>query len=450
MKCATPEWVARCIVGSGLTFGPVSIVYGAEFIPIAMDTPSTAYDVSADGMVVVGAGGDGGMGFQWTQTNGAVSLGDLPGGGVDTQGLGVDPTGAIVVGIASSSVANQQAMSWSVLTGVVGLDIGSNGSGSARGATAGGSLIVGTSEGEAVMWTDTGMMIIPSAHDSASAQAVTPDGQSILIQGSMDGLSSLSVWRPGSGETPLTGTIGSQQIGNRMTPDGLMVLGAAGFGGEGVFPDYWQWFRWTEPTGMVSLPLLSGFEGGVIGTDLTEDGTVVVGRAIFSRSSSNSRAVIWDVDHGVRFIQDVLVEDYAIDLTGWTLRSAWGISEDGKVIVGSGLDPQNNRRGWIAILTSDVVGDFNDSGQVEQGDLDLVLQNWGHDVESNGVPTGWFNDRPVGLVDQSELDRVLQNWGNIALPNYEGSLVPEPQTLTILIGMIATVFSYRKHSIFCA
>ncbi len=63
-----------------------------------------------------------------------------------------------------------------------------------------------------------------------------------------------------------------------------------------------------------------------------------------------------------------------------------------------------------------VIGDFNHSGQVEQGDLDLVLQNWGTDTEAAGIPVGWINDLAVGQIEQSELDKVLQNWGSTNTP----------------------------------
>ncbi len=85
-------------------------------------------------------------------------------------------------------------------------------------------------------------------------------------------------------------------------------------------------------------------------------------------------------------------------------------------------------------------GDYNASGQVEQGDLDLVLQNWGRDTVANGIPTGWTNDLPDGLIDQSELDGVLLNWGGTASPDFSGaSNVPEPGALVwsgLLLGLI--------------
>ena len=34
--------------------------------------------------------------------------------------------------------------------------------------------------------------------------------------------------------------------------------------------------------------------------------------------------------------------------TGWTLKEAWGISDDGLTIVGIGINPDNNQEAWIA------------------------------------------------------------------------------------------------------
>ncbi|MEM8782564.1 MAG: hypothetical protein AAGE65_06850 [Planctomycetota bacterium] len=72
-------------------------------------------------------------------------------------------------------------------------------------------------------------------------------------------------------------------------------------------------------------------------------------------------------------------------------------------------------------------GDFNDSGQVEQGDLNLVLNNWGG---QRGFPSGddWANaiGFATDLVDQEELNAVLNNWGDTNAPSLQGFSVPEP------------------------
>jgi len=75
-------------------------------------------------------------------------------------------------------------------------------------------------------------------------------------------------------------------------------------------------------------------------------------------------------------------------------------------------------------------GDYNNNGQVEQGDLNLVLLNWGSDV----VPNGWVTDLPTGAIDQEELNKVLLGWGNTAPVAAAAGAVPEPTTL--LMGLV--------------
>ncbi len=88
-----------------------------------------------------------------------------------------------------------------------------------------------------------------------------------------------------------------------------------------------------------------------------------------------------------------------------------------------------------AIAAADLLGDYNDSGQVEQADLDFVLQNWG-DTDVSDV-TAWVNfpdGNPFdGLVDQNELDGVLLNWGDSTAPDFAASAVPEPAACFLLI-----------------
>lgn len=75
-------------------------------------------------------------------------------------------------------------------------------------------------------------------------------------------------------------------------------------------------------------------------------------------------------------------------------------------------------------------GDYNDSGVVEQGDLDLVLLHWG----SRGrTPLGWNNDLPDEVIDQDELDRVLLSWGNRAARSSVVVGIPEPSTWALLL-----------------
>ncbi|MEM1446734.1 MAG: hypothetical protein AAGF84_11805 [Planctomycetota bacterium] len=80
--------------------------------------------------------------------------------------------------------------------------------------------------------------------------------------------------------------------------------------------------------------------------------------------------------------------------------------------------------GWeiAALVVAGLAGDFDGDGFVAQGDLNLVLGNW-------GSPRGaWDNAEGLDTqsVDQEELNRVLTNWGSTSSPSFTGFAVPEP------------------------
>ena len=105
-------------------------------------------------------------------------------------------------------------------------------------------------------------------------------------------------------------------------------------------------FRWTESGGMVGLGDLPGgiFHSNASG--VSADGSVVVGR---SYSSSGTEAFVWDETNGMRALMQIL-EDQGVDMTGWNLDLASGISADGLTIVGTGTNPLGFGEAWIATI----------------------------------------------------------------------------------------------------
>jgi hypothetical protein len=101
-------------------------------------------------------------------------------------------------------------------------------------------------------------------------------------------------------------------------------------------------------------------------------------------------------------------------------------------------------------------GDYNGNGLVEQGDLDLVLLNWGGSGEP--PPANWTTMLPRGRIDQDELDGVLLHWGDGFTPakpsaagtaGMAGTQVPEPACYTLLLCCVMlsrmVVYSARSY-----
>jgi uncharacterized membrane protein len=108
-------------------------------------------------------------------------------------------------------------------------------------------------------------------------------------------------------------------------------------------------FIWREGVGMRELP---GVPDGMPfkPNAISADGSVIVGQ-------SGGLAAVWDEAHGLRLLQDVLVRDYGLDLTGWTLQNALGVSADGKTIVGGGPSPGGQPgEGFVVVLPEPAAG----------------------------------------------------------------------------------------------
>ena len=135
-----------------------------------------------------------------------------------------------------------------------------------------------------------------------------------------------------------------------VSADGLVVVG----GGRSASGR--EAFRWTASGGMVGL---GDLPGGPVNqrfwsqaTETSSDGSLVVGLAT---SESGIEAFVWDSTHGMRELDQILT-GLGLDLTGWWLESATGISADGRVIVGTGTNPNGDYEAWIATLPEPSAG----------------------------------------------------------------------------------------------
>jgi probable HAF family extracellular repeat protein len=107
-------------------------------------------------------------------------------------------------------------------------------------------------------------------------------------------------------------------------------------------------FRWTEGRGMVALGDLPGAGSASLATAVSADGSIVLG--VGNVSGPRGEGFIWDAANGMRSLQAVLVNDFGLDLTGWTLLDPRGISDDGLAIVGIGTNPSGDKEAFLAII----------------------------------------------------------------------------------------------------
>ncbi len=69
-------------------------------------------------------------------------------------------------------------------------------------------------------------------------------------------------------------------------------------------------------------------------------------------SVADDEAFIWDAQHGMRSLKNVLLTEFGfnLNLAGWELRSATGISRNGTVIVGNGINPAGQQEAWVVTI----------------------------------------------------------------------------------------------------
>lgn len=271
--------------------------------------------VSSDGSTIVGEG-DFFLDYdfysyeaiRWTESGGIQRLGSLKARG-DSRPTGVSGDGSIVVGLGDSDLGDSEAFRWTESGGMVGLGVP------------------------------------PGTNPESRAFEISADGSTIVGYQTGDFVHQPFRWTLEDGMVPLIDATGRFGAGSAydVSADGSVVVG---FGAD--IAGY-EAFRWTEEDGMVGLGNITGDleTFGTFGCGVSADGSIVVGAEL---RANEFIAFVWDADHGTRALQDVLTNDYGLDLTGWELNAALDVSADGRTIVGHGKNPDGRSEAFIAVV----------------------------------------------------------------------------------------------------
>jgi uncharacterized membrane protein len=349
--------LVACVVSSFAYAIPPAAGRPASFTPVGFlggaAKESRANAASFDGSVVVGRvirNNNFYAAFRWTPSGGMVVLDDLAGGAEAGQAYGVSSDGTTLLGEAFS-----------------------------------------TNNGEAVVWSGPAYAVQPLKPPAGSminsfAEDITPDKSVITGSRVQGGSFKAFRWTQGTGVVNV-GPGGGFSTATGVSTNGSVVVGYADGG------SIHQAFRWTAATGPVTLADLPGGlthaqaratsgDGAIavgfstsgratngeavmwdatgvhplsanpgpftsVANGISQDGSIIVGRQSFT--SSLDEAFVWDADNGLQNLR-LLLASRGVNLAGWRLDEATGISPDGSTVVGFGTNPSGQTEGWVAVL----------------------------------------------------------------------------------------------------
>ena len=312
---------------------------------------SKAYGISADGTAVVGHSNSatGMEAFRWTKELGMVGLG-FP------QANAISADGSVVVGYQHIDKL-AEPVRWIHRGGIFGLgSLPRAGNGEATGVSADGSVIVGRcasdlleGDNSGLLWSkNDGVKFLHHLRDEvprAEAWAVSANGAVVVGACEFErGRSEAFRFSTEGGMTRLGVLSGDyDSVAYAVSIDGSVIVGVS------TCASVVHAFRWTEATGMVDLGTPPDGSCACMSSGVSADGSVIVGQC---HGAAGFEAFIWDAVSGLRSVRQILESEFDLgtQLRGWKLRAATGVSADGTVVVGYGVNPQGNQEAWLAFL----------------------------------------------------------------------------------------------------
>jgi probable HAF family extracellular repeat protein len=215
--------------------------------------------------------------------------------------------------------------------------------------SANGSVACGSSGSRAAIWKRGGkartLGSLPIGDDWTQAEGISGDGRVVVGTAGLTGTEAFR-WTE---ETGLVG-LGALPGGALSRAEAVSADGEVVVGSSQIDEGSWEAFVWTEAEGMVGIGHLPG--GGLQSSAdaVSGDGSRVAGNAL---AGNQYLPFLWDAANGMRRLDDALTKEFGIDLTGWEIESVAGFSDDGTVLVGTGILFENDvyrRTAWRAVI----------------------------------------------------------------------------------------------------
>ena len=415
------------LLASAADFTPLGDLAGGTFL-------SSAQAISADGSTIVGQGRSdfGPEAASWNSSAGVTGLGDLNGGNFTSIAYGVSADGSTIVGQGVSTLGDEGFIWTAGSMSPIGHLAGGGTVSAAYAVSNDGSTVIGYSDSssgssEAFSWTSGGGMVPLGDLDGGSifsiANAISGDGS--VIVGYAESGSSLEAFRlPSGGSMQGIGHLaggGVLSFAWGISDDGSTIVGASD-SSQGIS----EAFVWTNSSGIMplgdlpdagTLPPDNDFHSSA--WDVSGDGSIVVGTGT---RVLNTEAFVWTMATGLQSILDIATSQGATIPAGWTLLNAYGISPDGSSIVGDGTNPDNNKEAWLITGL-----------QLQDDDNDGIIN-----IEDNciNVPNGPGDSATAG---PSQYDSNGDGYGNACDADFNGDLVVNGIDVGPFVGQFGTI-----------